>query len=66
LIADTRNEVRVPFTTPAVPLATTHDVMVVQVNPVIAPVTNGVVDVVVPRRLYVPPLEQFELQSSTR
>ena len=66
LIAETRNEVSVPFTNPTVPLATTHAVIEVHVKPLTAPETNGVVAVVVPSTENVPPFEQFALQTSTR
>lgn len=66
LTAETRNDVRVPFTSPVVPMATTHAVIDVHVNPATEPVTNGVVAVVVPSKVYVPPDEQFVLQISTR
>ena len=65
LIADTRKVVRVPLTSPVVPVVTTHAVIDVHVNPLTGFDTNGVVAVVVPRTEYVPPVEQFALQIST-
>ncbi|CAB4573684.1 unannotated protein [freshwater metagenome] len=65
LTAETRNVVRVPFTSPVVPAATTQAVIEVHVNPLVAPVTNGVVAVVVPSTVYVPPDAQLALHTST-